>query len=223
MKKDFITVSPDNGGGGTTQVNVVADPNSTFQSRSTTLNFSAGGGVSRAITVNQDGIPLMPVVGLTSLIDKWNGNVTLSFNATGFSTTSVQNNNGYEKGVSYLSVKMNAQLPSVSEFLDTYWVTRGALLLADSFEDVWPEPWNNGVFMETIYKDKPGAGTKIYYDIVQSDPENVEISGFTAHYLRMADKNKFSLEYHVLQYVRFYLGNPQDQGEYVCVAEFDFT
>lgn len=43
MKKDFITVSPDNGEG-TTQVNVVADPNSTFQSRSTTLNFSAGGG-----------------------------------------------------------------------------------------------------------------------------------------------------------------------------------
>lgn len=32
-----------------------------------------------------------------------------------------------------------------------------------------------------------GAGTKIYYDIVQSDPENVGISGFTAHYLRMAE------------------------------------
>lgn len=44
MKKDFITVSPDTGGG-TTQVNVVADPNSTLQSRSTTLNFSAGGGI----------------------------------------------------------------------------------------------------------------------------------------------------------------------------------
>lgn len=221
MKKDFITVSPDNGG--TTQVSVVADPNSTFQSRSTTLNFSAGGGVSRAKTVNQDGIPLMPVVGLTSLADNWNGSVTLSFNATGFSTASVQNDNGYERGVSYLSVKMNAQLPSVSEASDTHWVTRGALLLADSFEDVWPEPWNNGVFMETIYKDRPGAGTKIYYDIVQSDPENVGISGFTAHYLRMADKNQFSPEYHVLQYVRFYLGNPRLQGEYVCVAEFDFT
>lgn len=221
MKKDFITVSPDNGG--TTQVSVVADPNSAFQSRSTTLNFSAGGGVSRAITVNQDSIPLMPVVGLTSLSDKWNGTVTLSFNATGFSTTSVQNNNGYERGVSYLSVKMNAKLPSVSEFSDTYWVTRGALLLADSFEDVWPEPWNNGVFMETIYKSRPGAATKFYSDIVQSNPENVGISGFTAHYLRMADKNKFSPEYHVLQYVRFYLGNPQNQGEYVCVAEFDFT
>ena len=209
--------------GGTTQVSVVADPNSTFQSRSTTLNFSAGGGVSRAITVNQDGIPLMPVVGLTSLDDRWNGSVTLSFNATGFSTASAQNNNGYERGVSYLSVKMNAQLPSVSETSDTYWVTRGALLLADSFEDVWPEPWNNGVFMETIYKDRPRGGTRIYYDIVQSDPENVGISGFTAHYLRMADKNKFSPEYHVLQYVRFYLGDPQNQGEYVCVAEFDFT
>lgn len=221
MKKDFITVSPDNGG--TTQVSVVADPNSTFQSRSTTLNFSAGGGVSRAITVNQDGIPLMPVVGLTSLADNWNGSVTLSFNATGFSTASIQNDNGYEQGVSYLSVKMNAQLPSVSEASDTYWVTRGALLLADSFEDVWPEPWNNGVFMETIYKDRPGAGTKIYYDIVQSDPESVGISGFTAHYLRMSDAKKFSPEYHVLQYVRFYLGDPQFQGEYVCVAEFDFT
>lgn len=77
--------------------------------------------------------------------------------------------------------------------------------------------------METIYKDKPRVGTEIYYSIVQSNPENVGISGFTAHYLRMADKNKFSPEYHVLQYVRFYLGNPQFKGEYVCVAEFDFT
>lgn len=68
-----------------------------------------------------------------------------------------------------------------------------------------------------------GAGTKIYYDIVQSDPESVGISGFRLHYLRMADKNKFSPSYHVLQYVRFYLGDPQLQGEYVCVAEFDFT
>lgn len=98
----------------------------------------------------------MPVVGLTSLADNWNGSVTLSFNAVGFSTTSLQNDNGYEPGITYLSVKMNAQLPSVSESSDTYWVTRGALLLADSFENVWPEPWNNGVFMETVYKDRPG-------------------------------------------------------------------
>lgn len=165
----------------------------------------------------------MPVVGLTSFNDKWNGNVTLSFNAEGFSTASDENDNGYERGVSYLSVKMNARLPSVSEFSDTYWVIRGALLLADSFKDVWPAPWNNGVFMKTIYTGRPGAETKIYYDIVKSNPEDVGISGFTAHYLRMADKNKFSPEYHVLQYVRFYLGDPQNQGEYVCVAEFDFT
>lgn len=68
-----------------------------------------------------------------------------------------------------------------------------------------------------------GAGTQTHYDIVQSDPENVGISGFTAHYLRMAEKNKFSPECNILQYVRFYLGNPQFQGEYVCIAEFDFT
>lgn len=221
MKKDFITVSPDNGGG-TTQVNVVADPNSTLQSRSTTLNFSAGG-VSRAITVNQDGIPLMPVVGLTSLVDDWKGRVTFSFDATGFSKASDENDSGYEPGVRYLSVKMHARLPSVSEIAGTYWVTRGALLLADSFKNVWPEPWNNGVFMETIYKDVPGAGTETHYDIVQSDPESVGIPGFTAHYLRMSDKNKFSPQYHKLQYVRFYLGNPDHQDKYVCISEFDFT
>lgn len=165
----------------------------------------------------------MPVVGLTSLVDNWNGSVTLSFNAVGFSTTSLQNNNGYEPGITYLSVKMNAQLPSVSESSDTYWVTRGALLLADSFENVWPEPWNNGVFMETVYKDKPRVGTKQYFDIVQSDAEDPGIPNFTAHYLRMSNAKKFSPEYHVLQYVRFYLGDPQCQGEFVCVAEFDFT
>lgn len=165
----------------------------------------------------------MPVVGLTSLLDNWNGTVILSFNAVGFSTASVQNDNGYERGVRYLSVKMNVQLPSVSESSDTCWVTRGALLLADSFKDVWPEPWNDGVFMETIYKDNRGAVIKTYYDIVQSDPESVGIPGFTAHYLRMADKNKFSPEYHLLQYIRFYLGDPHYQGKYVCVSEFDFT
>lgn len=222
MKKNFITVSPDTGGEGTTQVNVVADPNSTLQSRSTTLNFSAGG-VSRAITVNQDGIPLMPVVGLTSLTDNWHGSVTISFNAIGFSTTSLQNANGYAPGVTYLSVKMHAQLPSVSESSDTYWVTRGALLLADSFENVWPEPWNNGVFMETIYTGRPGEGPKKYVDVVKSDPEDPGIPNFTAHYLRMSNAKKFSPEYHVLQYIRFYLGDPESQGKFVCVAEFDFT
>ena len=40
---------------------------------------------------------------------------------------------------------------------------------------------------------------------------------------RKTHRRKFSPEYHVLQYVRFYLGNPQNQGEYVCIAEFDFT
>lgn len=165
----------------------------------------------------------MPVVGLTSLVDNWNGSVTLSFNAVGFSTDISQNENGYERGVKYLSVKMNAQLPSVSESSDTYWVTRGALLLADSFENVWPEPWNNGVFMETVYKDRPELGTKQYFDIVQSDAEDPGIPNFTAHYLRMSNVKKFSPEYHVLQYVRFYLGDPQYQGEFVCVAEFDFT
>lgn len=43
MKKDFLTITPDSGGG-TAEVSVSADPNPTFASRSTSLNFSAGGG-----------------------------------------------------------------------------------------------------------------------------------------------------------------------------------
>lgn len=165
----------------------------------------------------------MPVVGLTSLLDGWNGSVALSFNAVGFSTDSSENDNGYERGVSYLSVKMNAKLPSVSAANDTYWVTRGALLLSDAFENVWEGPFNSGVYMQTIYKDRGGPNPKTYYDVVQSDAENPGITGFIAHYFRMADKNKFSPEYHNLQYIRFFLGDPEYQGEYVCVAEFDFT
>lgn len=122
-----------------------------------------------------------------------------------FSVKSEINDNGYEGGVSYLSVKMNAQIPSVSEMSDTYWVTRGALLLSDSIENIWEEPFNNGVYMETLYKDIPGAGTKSYYDIVQSDPENPGIPGFTAHYLRMSASKQFTPASHSLQYVRFYL------------------
>lgn len=45
MKKDFLTITPDSGRG-TAQVQVTADPNPTFASRSTLLNFSAGGGIS---------------------------------------------------------------------------------------------------------------------------------------------------------------------------------
>ena len=56
MKKDFITVSPDSGGG-STQVNVVADPNPLMKSRSTTLNFSAAGGALETADVVQAGVP----------------------------------------------------------------------------------------------------------------------------------------------------------------------
>ena len=36
MKKDFITVTPDTGGGGSQQVQVTADANPSFASRETT-------------------------------------------------------------------------------------------------------------------------------------------------------------------------------------------
>ena len=55
MKKDFITVTPESGEGGTASVSVVADPNLLAKERSTTINFSAtGGGLSRDVTAIQN-------------------------------------------------------------------------------------------------------------------------------------------------------------------------
>ena len=55
MKKNFLTITPESGGG-TASVSAVADPNLLAKERSTTINFSAtgGGGLSRAVTAIQD-------------------------------------------------------------------------------------------------------------------------------------------------------------------------
>lgn len=45
MKKDFLTITPDSGGG-TASVSAVADPNLLAKERSATINFSATGGGS---------------------------------------------------------------------------------------------------------------------------------------------------------------------------------
>lgn len=54
MKKDFLTITPESGGG-TASVSAVADPNFLAKERSTTINFSVtGGGLSRAVTAIQN-------------------------------------------------------------------------------------------------------------------------------------------------------------------------
>lgn len=47
MKKDFLTITPDSGG--VTDVTAVADPNPLMKERSTTINFSSGGGWQRQL------------------------------------------------------------------------------------------------------------------------------------------------------------------------------
>lgn len=58
MKKDFLTITPDSGGG-SAEVQVTADLNPNFKSRETTLNLTAAGGISSpAVKVIQQGIVL---------------------------------------------------------------------------------------------------------------------------------------------------------------------
>lgn len=55
MKKNFLTITPESGEGGTASVSAVADPNLLAKERSTTINFSATGkGLSRAVTAIQN-------------------------------------------------------------------------------------------------------------------------------------------------------------------------
>lgn len=53
MKKDFLNISPESGGG-STQVSVTADPNLSFSQRSTTLNFSSTGGVWKRLLMRSN-------------------------------------------------------------------------------------------------------------------------------------------------------------------------
>lgn len=216
-KKSFLSITPESGVKGTTRVNVEAEPNHLFKPRSTSLDLSASGGTLKRLVVNQDGIPIMPVVGITCNKDDFEGNnVVIDFHAEGFSVDSRENDNGYEWDVQYLSVKMKSSLPNPSKYTDTYWFARGALLLSDSFEEVWEYPFSLGVFMQTVTKSASG---KYFYNIVSSDPE-ASLPGYTAHYCRMSDGFVYP---DTLQYIRFFLGDPDRQGEFICISEFDFT
>lgn len=53
MKKDFLTITPDSGRG-TAQAQVTADPNVLSKERSTTLNFSATGSLTKAVKALQN-------------------------------------------------------------------------------------------------------------------------------------------------------------------------
>lgn len=44
-------------GGGSTDVTAVADPNPLMKERSTTINFSSGGGLAKAVNAVQNGVP----------------------------------------------------------------------------------------------------------------------------------------------------------------------
>lgn len=62
MQKDFITATPDTGGGNGA-INVTASKN-TSSERNTSLTISGAGGVTKTVNINQKkGIPIAVIVG----------------------------------------------------------------------------------------------------------------------------------------------------------------
>lgn len=94
MKKDFITITPDSGEGGTAEVSVIADPNPQMKERSTTLNFSStgGGGLVKTVNAVQAGVPWIM---LSGILDGYNNDGS-SFPKT---TIITQKNVSEENGI----------------------------------------------------------------------------------------------------------------------------
>lgn len=109
---------------------------------------------------------------------------------------------------------MSAHLIDWSENADTYWYARGGLCILSELVG------SQGVFMETVTKEISSGKTN--YNIVQFDPESTSIPGYTAYYARQSDSGT-GPNYSTYQYVRFSIGNPNNQGNYHYIIEYDFT
>ena len=69
MQKDFISATPDSGGGGSTTVNVTTNKNISSE-RSTTINVT-GGGITKTVKINQaKGISVAVIAGQSGNILK---------------------------------------------------------------------------------------------------------------------------------------------------------
>lgn len=66
MKKDFLTISPDSGGG-TAEISVQADVNPKAQSRETTVNIDAMGRTMNSIKAVQQGLPFLFSLGVSGV------------------------------------------------------------------------------------------------------------------------------------------------------------
>lgn len=212
MKKDFLNISPESGGGGSTQVTVTADPNAQPTSRSTTLNFSAtGGNLLKTVSAEQSAVPFFPQLGITmGNDDVEQTNAKFTFNATGFSRK-FNNLNEMDNEEAYISIKMSATLPNWSSITDTKWSIRGGLCILNELVG------SEGVFMETIHKESNG---QIKSNIVQFDIENPNLAGFTAYYARQTSGITYP---EVFQFVKFAIGDPRLQALYHYIIEYDFT
>lgn len=216
MDKDFINFTPTEGGGGSELLNIDSSPNITTIGRSTEVSVENNSG-EYIININQSGLPILPTIGLTCN-DRVSGNFNFNFFSYGFSVKSSLNENGADRNVSYMSIKTTAELPEVSEAADTLWYTRGCFLISNELIQQFSSKVSPpNIFMEVVtYK----SGRE-YYDITEGDPEQPGISNYVMYHTR--SKSGISKNYGYIKYVRFYLGDPELQGEYVCLVEYDFT
>lgn len=161
--------------------------------------------------------PMLPTLGL-STSDIVNGSFDFALYSYNFSTsTDVNDDNSAYRDFEYMVIKTTEKLPQVSDIADTLWYIRGCFLISNKFKQNFTDVSDKDIYMEVVDLQRG----KLYYDITEGDPESTSISDYTMYHFR--SKKGYTDFYGKLQHVRFYLGNPNIQGDYVCLIDYDFT
>lgn len=113
MNKDFLEVSP-NSGAGNGSVNVTPSVNPNLGVRTTSVNVKTGS-QSRAVSVQQYGLPFFGTLGI--FVNDIVSNVTLDFMLIPEGHSTDQDENGNE----FLVQTVGYRLPNISDIADTMW------------------------------------------------------------------------------------------------------
>lgn len=159
MKKDFITVSPDSGEGGSTPVSVTADPNGAPVTRSTTLNFNAGG-ATRAVTAMQDSMPFYCSFGL-KCNDQANGLLNVQL-IPGVISVQMDGN-----GNDYMSQRITYKLSNPSEISDTKWYLVPTIIMSNDFYNALNLNAGSEVMPMALLDYRASVGGPVYIERLQ--------------------------------------------------------
>lgn len=178
MKKDFITVSPDSGGG-STPLSVTADPNGFPVNRTTTLNFNADGGIATALNAVQEKMPFYCNWGIN--FEDRLSNVEAAVQCTPSNISMDTDPYGNE----YLLQLLDYNLPNFSDVGDTVFYFTTSIILSTQFLSALNNSGKGNVTLMMLFEYQLSNGSK-RTERLQFSQLNTISDGYTAYSKRSA-------------------------------------